>query len=232
LRPDDASVRPARAPGQPVLAYRGSTDIPFEDVGSQSRSPRRDDAEFMFFQIPRWLLLGLVLAAGVTLLLLYRSMSPTLPADCVEAENAMQAGQPDLAIERYFLCLEGSELPPRAQAHVFFSLGNAYSAKDNHHQAIEDYGEAIRLEPGHGWAYNNRCWSRGLLRQSTEALEDCNEALRLLPDQPEVLDSRALALWQLGEHAKARADLARAREFDPALPSPDERLRQFEEMFD
>ena len=70
------------------------------------------------------------------------------------------------------------------------------------------------------------------LRQSTEALEDCNEALRLLPDQPEVLDSRALALWQLGEDAKARADLARARAIDPALPSPDERLRQFEDMFE
>jgi tetratricopeptide (TPR) repeat protein len=185
----------------------------------------------MFFQIPKWLLLGLVLAAGVTLLLLYRSMGPSLPADCVKAESAMEAGDLDLAIDHYFLCLEGSELPPRAQAHVFFNLGNAYSAKDNHHQAIEDYSEAIRLAPEHGWAYNNRCWSRGLLRQSTEALEDCNEALRLLPDQPEVLDSRALALWQLGEEAKARADLARAHDIDRALPNPDERLRQFEEMF-
>ena len=63
------------------------------------------------------------------------------------------------------------------------------------------------------------------------ALHDCNEALRMLPDQPEVLDSRALAYWQLGETGKARADLARAREIDPGLPTPEDRFDQFEEMF-
>ncbi len=87
------------------------------------------------------------------------------------------------------------------------------------------------MDPSHGWAYNNRCWSRVLLRQSTEALRDCDEAVKLLPDRPEVLDSRALALWQLGERDKAREDLARAHQIEPSFPTADERLGQFEEMF-
>lgn len=186
----------------------------------------------MFPQLPRWLFIALVLAAGVTLLALFRTAPPALPADCLKAESAMEGGEYDLAIDSYFECLEGENLPPRVQAHIFFNLGNAYSAKGNHHQAIEDYSEAIRLEPQHGWAYNNRCWSRGLLRQSTEALQDCDQAERLLPDQPEVLDSRALAYWQLGERAKARADLVRAHQIDPTLPTPDERFAEFEEMFE
>lgn len=185
----------------------------------------------MFPRLPRWLVLGLVLAAGVLVLSLFKPMTLDLPEDCRTAESAIEAQDFDRAIEHYFLCLEARDLPEPVQAHAFYSLGNAYSAKGNHHQAIEDYGEAIYLDPSHGWAYNNRCWSRGLLRQSTEALQDCDEAFRLLPDRSEILDSRALAYWQLGELDLARADLARAREIDPSLPTPEERFRQFDAMF-
>ncbi len=185
----------------------------------------------MLPRLPRWLLFGLVLAAAITLVQQFRSLPLDLPPDCKAAASAMEAGDHNLAIDHYFLCLEAEDLPPRVRAHVFYGLGNAYSAKGNNLQAIEDYSEALRLDPSHGWAYNNRCWSRGLLRESTEALGDCNEALKFLPDQPEVLDSRALAYWQLGQQGKARADLARAHEMDPTFPTADERFREFEKMF-
>ncbi len=63
------------------------------------------------------------------------------------------------------------------------------------------------------------------------ALEDCDEALRLLPDQPEILDSRALAYWLLDDTDKARQDLERAHQLDPSSPTWEERIREFEEMF-
>ena len=186
----------------------------------------------MFAGLLRWLLLGLVLiGAGVMLLVLFSLVSLELPEDCTTADSAMEAQDHDRAIKHYFLCLEAEELPQGVQAQIFFNLGNAYSAKGNHHQAIEDYSDALYLDPSHGWAYNNRCWSRGLLRQSTEALRDCDVALKLLPDRPEVLDSRALAYWQLGELDKAREDLAHAHEIEPSFPTADERFGQFEEMF-
>lgn len=185
----------------------------------------------MFPQLPRWLPIALALGAAIALFALYRSVPTDLPADCIVAGKAMEGEDYDLAIDNYLHCLEAEELPPKLQAWIFLQLGNASSAKENYHQAIEDYSEALSLDPSLGWAYNNRCWSRGLLHQSTEALHDCDEALRLLPDQPEVLDSRALAYWQLGEEVKSRADLTRARAIDPSLPTPEERFGEFEEMF-
>ena len=184
----------------------------------------------MLPRVPRWFFLVLLLAAGAFLVWQVKPVTLELPPTCLAAEDAMEAQDFDEAIENYFLCLEARTLPDPVQAHIFYNLGNAYSAKGNHHQAIEDYSEALLIDPSHGWAYNNRCWSRGLLRQATEALQDCQEALRLLPDRPEILDSRAFAYWQLGEHNLAVADLARAQEIDGSLPSPDERFSQFEAM--
>ena len=91
--------------------------------------------------------------------------------------------------------------------------------------------EAIHLSPNHAWAYNNRCWSYGLLRRAEKALHDCDETLRLLPNQPEILDSHALAYWLLDDKDKARQDLERTHQLDPSSPTWEERFREFEEMF-
>lgn len=185
----------------------------------------------MFANLPRWFFYALALTAVCALLLLIFIGRPQLPEACQDGDRALEAGEPDRAIDHYFECIESEDLRPRVLSHVFFNLGNAYSAKGNHYQAIDDYSEAIRLYPDHGWAYNNRCWSYGQLRRPAEALQDCNRALELLPDQPEILDSRALAYWLLDEHDKARQDLERARRIDASLPTWQERFRAFEEMF-
>ena len=181
--------------------------------------------------LPKWFLVGLaVVAAGVALWLVFLER-PEIPEGCLEGDRALQEGDPDLAIERYILCIQSAELPPRILAHVFFNLGNAYAAKGNHRQAIEDYSETLRLDAEHAWAYNNRCWSYGLLRRPEEALADCAKALTLLPDQPEILDSQALAYWLLDDHDKARQDLVQSRQIDSSLPTWEERFREFEGMF-
>ena len=185
----------------------------------------------MFAYLPRWLLFGLALLSAGALLFALVGRKPELPDDCQKAISALDTSDYDVAIEYFFLCIDTGELSPGGLADAFYNLGNAYSAKDNHYQAVRDYGEAIALNPDHAWAFNNRCWSYGLLRRPDEALRDCDEALRLLPDQPEILDSRALATWLLGEPDKARRDLERARELDPSFPTWQERFREFEDMF-
>ena len=185
----------------------------------------------MLAYFSRWLLLGLALLSAGVLVFALVSRRAELPEDCQIANGALEAKDYDRAINHYFLCIDSEDLSPGSLADVFYNLGNAYSAKDNHYQAIEDYTEAVALNPDHAWAYNNRCWALGLLRRGDEALRDCDEALRLLPDQPEILDSRALAYWLLGEPDKARRDLERARERDPSFPDWQERFREFEGMF-
>ena len=154
-----------------------------------------------------------------------------IPGDCQKAGSALEAKDYDLAIDHYLLCLDAGELSTEILARVYYGLGIADSAKGNHDQAIEDYSETIHLSPNHAWAYNNRCWSYGLLHRPGEALRDCDEALRLLPDQPEILHSRALAYWLLDDKDKARQDLERAHQLDPSILKWEERFRKFEEMF-
>ena len=154
-----------------------------------------------------------------------------IPEDCQKADSALEANDYNLAISHYVFCLDAGELPTEILAQVYYGLGIAYSAKGSHNQAINDYSEAIHLSPNHAWAYNNRCWSYGLLRRAEEALHDCDEALRLLPNQPEILDSRALAYWLLDDKDKARHDLDQAHQLDPSSPTSEERIREFEQMF-
>ncbi len=189
------------------------------------------EAGSMFANLPKWALYGLVLGTLIGGLILFSGKRATLPEDCQMADSALGDGDYDLAIDHYISCIDAGDLPNRTLAAAYHNLASAYSAKDNHYQAIEDYSEAIALDPAHAWAYNNRCWSYGVLRRAEEALPDCNEALRLLPDQPEMLDSRALAYGLLGEHDKAQRDLEHAREIAPSLPTWQERFREFEWMF-
>ncbi len=182
--------------------------------------------------MPRWLLLGLFMIAVAGLALAILNVKRVkIPEDCQKAASAHAANNHDLAIDHYLLCLDAGELPTEILTQVYYGLGIAYSAKGSHNQAIIDYTEAIHLRPDHAWAYNNRCWSYGMLRRAELALDDCDQALRLLPDQPEILDSRALAYWLLDDKDKARQDLERAHQLDPSSPTWEERSREFEEMF-
>jgi len=182
--------------------------------------------------LPRWLLLGLFMIVVAALAMTFWNVKRVnIPEDCQKAGSALEANDYNIAIDHYLLCLDAGELPTEILAQVYYGLGIAYSAKGSHNRAIVDYTEAIHLRPDHAWAYNNRCWSYGLLRRAEVALDDCNEALRLLPDQPEILDSRALVYWLLDDKDKARQDLERAHQLDPSSPTWEERFREFEEMF-
>jgi hypothetical protein len=45
--------------------------------------------------------------------------------------------------------------------------------------AINDYDQAIKLQPQNPSSWNSRCWLRALAGQLDQALKDCDESLRL-----------------------------------------------------
>ncbi len=150
---------------------------------------------------------------------------------CYEAAGKMLVGDHEHAINYYSHCINRGDLTVENLAISHNNRGLAYHHKSIYERAIQDYDEAIRLDPNYAIAYNNRCWTYGLIRRPNDALRDCNESLRLSPDDPATLDSRALAYWLLGDRDKARQDLERAREITPSLPTWQERFREFEEEF-
>jgi len=182
--------------------------------------------------LPRWILQALIVAALILGGIGYINITRVrIPEACRDAERALGAADYDLAIDEFLLCLDEGELPDDILARVYYALGNAYTAKGDYRQSVKDYSEVINLEPNHAWAYNNRCWSYALLRRGEVALQDCQQALRLLPDQPEILDSRALAYWVVGDLDRARLDLERANRLGSSFPTAEERLREFEGLF-
>jgi tetratricopeptide (TPR) repeat protein len=78
--------------------------------------------------------------------------------------------------------------------------------------AIQDFNEAIRLNPKDVEAYNNRCWTYAATGDLQPALKDCDEALRLDPGRADALDSRGLVNLKLGRTTEAIRDYSEALE--------------------
>jgi tetratricopeptide (TPR) repeat protein len=97
---------------------------------------------------------------------------------------------------------------------VYFELGRSYEAVGDFARAIEAYDQAIRLQPRHAWALNNRCYNKAILGQ-VSAIVDCNAALRLMRT-PAVYDSRGFAYLKLNQLDEAIADYDTALKLYPA----------------
>ncbi|HJT79043.1 MAG TPA: tetratricopeptide repeat protein, partial [Gemmataceae bacterium] len=87
-------------------------------------------------------------------------------------------------------------------------------------RAVEQYREALRLDPARFWAHFQlaRCYL--VLGQGAEAVEALGACVALRPDSAWGYSTRGFALAILRRYPEAEADLNRALEIDPeALPA-------------
>ena len=86
-------------------------------------------------------------------------------------------------------------------------------------RAIQDYGEAIRLDPQDADAHYLRGIAYDELGQPQRAIQDYDDAIRLDPQDADAYANRALALTLLDIDAEAQQDIDRAigLGFDRAL---------------
>jgi len=98
---------------------------------------------------------------------------------------------------------------PSAIAHA--SLGVVFDEQGRHEEAIAQFGDALRINPGLAHAQNN--WGIALARQGRwqEAVQHYEDALRLSPDYPEAHLNMAAALQRLGRYADAQRHVDAAR---------------------
>ncbi|MCH8008749.1 MAG: fused MFS/spermidine synthase [Chloroflexi bacterium] len=127
----------------------------------------------------------------------------------LEGQGALQE-----ALEEYTLAIELTDF---AQAHN--NRGAVYARIGQAERAIQDYHEAVRLEPQYALAYFNRGAAYLDLGQFQRAIDDLDEATRLDTGLAGAYASRAVAYTALGEDAQAAADIDRALElgFDAAV---------------
>ncbi len=103
----------------------------------------------------------------------------------------------------------------RLTPREFFNRAlNKYKQGD-YQGAIEDYTQAIRLDPNYAKAYHGRGIARYDLGDLQEAMADYNQAIRLDPNYAPAYNNRGTARDDLGDLQEAIADYTQAIRLDP-----------------
>ena len=91
------------------------------------------------------------------------------------------------------LVLSGCGPSEEQQARDAFDRGIAHAEKDQLDEAIDEYTEAIRLNPQCALAYSNRGDAYRKKGEFDKAIVDCTEAIRLDPKDAQALSHRGYA---------------------------------------
>jgi tetratricopeptide (TPR) repeat protein len=99
--------------------------------------------------------------------------------DCYKGEGAQEGGDPGLAIVYYTRCIAWGGQRREKLAVTHNNRGTAYADQGKYEQAIQDYEEAIRLDPGYTHANYNRVLAHLEKGDQDPAVRDNNQAVRL-----------------------------------------------------
>ena len=75
---------------------------------------------------------------------------------------------------------------------------------------MEDFNQALRINPNYDSAYNNRGIARDGLGDKKGAMEDFNQALRINPNNDKAYYNRGIVRYGLGDKKGAIEDLQKA----------------------
>jgi tetratricopeptide (TPR) repeat protein len=98
--------------------------------------------------------------------------------------------------------------PSLAKEH--FRRGWDYGELGQYQRAIQDYDEAIRLDPTNAITYNIRGLAYGELGQYQRAIQDYDKAIQLDPNDAFAYYNRGQVYGELGQATEADADFAKA----------------------
>ncbi len=100
-------------------------------------------------------------------------------------------------------------------APAIMNRGNAYSAKGEFDKAMQDYDEAINLDPKNAGAYVNRALALARQGDFEAAMKDYAKAIALNPRQWQAYFNRAAELKDSGKLREAVADLSQVINLNP-----------------
>ena len=95
---------------------------------------------------------------------------------------------------------------------AYYNRGNLFALLGQYSRAIEDYNEAINIDPEYTSVYKNRGNAFVLLGEYHRAIKDFDETIALDPQHAHGYGSRAWAFAALNMYAEAQQDLERALE--------------------
>jgi tetratricopeptide (TPR) repeat protein len=103
---------------------------------------------------------------------------------------------------------------------IYNNRGTAYNSKGDHDHAIQDFSEAIRLSPSHGYTYRNRGIDYYEKGDYDRAIQDFNEAIHLDPNDTSTYFSRGDAYNSKRDYDRAIPDFNEAIRIKPNYARP------------
>lgn len=101
--------------------------------------------------------------------------------------------------------------PFNSRGKLYFNSNNPDTLK----LALQDYNEAIRLEPDKSEYYVNRGSTKARLGDPMGAIEDYNKAEELLPGNPQLHYNRSIINHQIGNYQAEKADIEKYLQSNP-----------------
>jgi lipoprotein NlpI len=123
----------------------------------------------------------------------------------------------DQRIEMCSKALQSKELPAQLRAAMYNNRGVAWKEKGNLGLAIEDYDQAVTIDPAFANAYDNRGAALGAKGDLDAAISDFDRAIRLDADLARAYENRSLALRSRGDLDGAIRDLGEVIRLEPKV---------------
>jgi len=95
--------------------------------------------------------------------------------------------------------------------------GILFLERGDYDMAIEDFTEALRLQPNYAFAYNSRGGAYLSKGDYDKAIVDFNQAIKLNPNDAGAYGGRGLAYYNKRDHNKAIADLNQTIKLDSSV---------------
>lgn len=151
------------------------------------------------------------LAIGLALALTGRALAVS-EADRVVCDEPLM--NPDRSINACSGIIETSD-PGYVLAIAYLNRGLAYREKGDETRAIDDFDEAISLNPEYAEAYFNRGTVHNGKGDYDRAIADFGQAILLDPKDAGAYNNRGIAYKNKGEYGRAISDFDEALRIDP-----------------
>ncbi len=157
-----------------------------------------------------------------TCLLLGAAMAAT-GCSTLEDLNKCRSADPDTRIAGCSAVIQASQGKNGNLYLIYNNRGTAYSRKGDHVRAIQDFNEAIHLNPNYADFYHNRGVDYSAQRDYDHAIQDLNDAIRLRPNYVDAYYDRGNAYGGRGIAYDSKND------YDHAIQDYNQAVRDYTE---
>jgi tetratricopeptide (TPR) repeat protein len=123
----------------------------------------------------------------------------------------------DIQIGSCTAAIQSGRLQGKNLAFAFVNRGNAYSGKGQNDRAIQDYDQAIKLNPNDADTFFDRGSVYSDKGQYDRAIQDFDQAIKLNPNLALAFNNRGFAYNNKGQYDRAIQDFDQAIKLNPKL---------------